>query len=379
MNKLRFFLPVLLVLLAINQAYALTTKAKQAILIDAQTGTVLYEKNADQLMAPSSMTKIMLVYLAFEHMKRGELAWEDELPVSKLAWRKGGSRMFVEVGTKVPVSDLLRGIIVQSGNDASIVVAEHLAGNEAVFALEMTRRANAMGATNTTFKNSTGWPDPLHQTTARDLALITDSLIKDFPEYCNPIFSEREFTYNNISQPNRNPLLYKKIGCDVGKTGYTEAGGYGLAASSIDETGRRIVMVINGCKSKGERAREGEALMRWGFRNTITPKIFEKGQEVVNAHVWQGAENTVSLVLQEDLYITIPRRDRDKLKVEAKYLDPIPPMQAGKVVGKVVVSCEGHETIETPLVVAKEVEEAGFIERITGALSYLIFGDSYTT
>ncbi|MBL0941664.1 MAG: D-alanyl-D-alanine carboxypeptidase, partial [Alphaproteobacteria bacterium] len=209
--KLKIFLKGLfLIAIAIGlntQGFAFTTKAKQAILIDAQNGLVLFEKNADELMVPSSMTKIMTVYMALEHIKQGTLKLDDTLLVSDTAWRKGGSKMYVEVGHRVSVRDLLRGIIIQSGNDASIVIAEGISGNEDTFSADMTARAQELGAKRTTFKNATGWPHPEHLATARDLAILAAKLIKDFPEFY-PLFKEKEFTYNNIRQMNRNPLLY---------------------------------------------------------------------------------------------------------------------------------------------------------------------------
>ncbi len=355
-------------------AHAFKTTAKQAILIDAQTGKVLFEKNADQLMYPSSMTKIMTVYMLFEQLKMGRVSLDDMFPVSKAAWRKKGSRMFVEVDSLVRVEDLLRGIIVQSGNDASIVVAEGLTGSEAVFATEMSRRAHELGATKTTFKNATGWPDPLHVTTARDLALISDKLIRNFPDLYNTYFGQTEFTFNNIRQINRNPLLYRNIGADGIKTGQTDKGGFGIVASAV-QNGRRLILVVNGLKTKGERARQSEALMRWGVRNFLTPKIFKGQEEVVKANVWLGAKPSVSLVLDQDLYVTVPRYKAKDMKVQVTYQEPIAaPVRAGQEVGRVTVHCPDEEPFDVPLRVSHDVGKAGFFERIRAACYYLFWG-----
>ncbi|MGH6718645.1 MAG: D-alanyl-D-alanine carboxypeptidase family protein, partial [Alphaproteobacteria bacterium] len=237
---------LVLALVAIMPAAAagFETTAREAILIDDTTGAILLEKNADQLMPPSSMSKIMTVYMVFERLRDGSLAMEDELPVSETAWRMGGSKMFIDVGSRVKVADLLRGVIVQSGNDATIALAEGLAGSEDAFADQMTARAHALGMTNSTFKNASGWPHEDHLTTARDLALLASRIIRDFPDYY-PLFAETEFTYNGIHQGNRNPLLYKDLGADGLKTGHTADAGYGLTASAVRD-GRRLILVLNG-------------------------------------------------------------------------------------------------------------------------------------
>lgn len=354
------------------------TTASQAILIDAMTGEVLFEKNPDQLTVPSSMTKIMTVYLLFSQIKSGEVKLSDTFSVSTAAWRKQGSKMFVNLNENVNVEDLIRGIVVQSGNDASIVVAEGLSGAEDVFAAEMTKVARELGAKNTTFKNATGWPDPLHLSTARDLATISLRLIKDFPEMYKRYFSETDFTYNKIHQMNRNPLLYKtNLGADGIKTGHTDDGGYGLVASAVQD-GRRLVLVVNGLPSIGERARQAEALLLWGFRNFKTPLVFRKNQPVVNANVWLGAKPTVPLVVKNDIYYTVERSKFKDLKVEAKYTDPIAaPLAPGQVVGKIIVSCgEGKKIIESPLYTTEAVEQAGFADRIKAAFNHLMWGHS---
>lgn len=375
-NKSLFWLITLVFvgsLLVGNLAMAMETKAKQAYLFCSQTGTVLFEYNADEASPPSSMTKIMTAYMVFERLAAGELNLDDEFPVSKLAWRKGGSKMFVEVGSHVRVDDLLRGIIVDSGNDACIVVAEALAGNEGVFAAEMTRKAKELGATNTTFKNSTGWPDPMHLSTAKDLAIISQRLMDKFPDLYKAYFSLNEFTYNGIRQENRNPLLRRNMGVDGLKTGSTDAGGYGIVVSG-EQNGQRLTLVVNGLKSAAERATEAEMLLNWGFRNFVTPCLFKKGEEVVKANVWLGNKPQVSLVVDEDMYITMHRSQAKDMKVEAIYDEPIDVSRIGQVVGKLVITLPGREPIEVSLRAVGDVQSAGFSTRIRSALYYLAWG-----
>lgn len=350
----------------------LTTSAKQVLLFNPDTGVVLFEKNADQLMPPSSMTKIMTSYILFEHLKSGDITLKDQFPVSKRAWRKGGSKMFVELGSNVSVDDLLRGIIVQSGNDACIVVAEALAGNEAVFAVEMTRKAREMGATNTTFKNSNGWPDPLHLTTARDLGIMAERLIRDYPDMYKKYFGLKEFTFNNIRQFNRNPLLYKNMGIDGMKTGSTDEGGYGLIASGVQD-GQRLIMVINGTRNKGHRSSESERIMRWGFRNFVTPHFFKAGQEIAQTDVWLGNKPKVAVVVDKDLFITFKRSELKDMKIEAIYDSPIDVHRVGGIIGKAVVTLSDRQ-VEVPLRAVGDVSKAGFFDRIGAAFHYLIWG-----
>lgn len=370
-NKILFCITLVLGLVG-TSANALETKAKQVYLYCPQTGTVLFELNADQLMPPSSMTKIMTAYLLFDRIVNGEISLDDEFPVSKLAWRKGGSKMFVEVGSNVRVEDLIRGIIVDSGNDACIVVAEGLSGNESVFAADMTRKARELGATNTTFKNSTGWPDPLHLSTARDLSIIAEKLMEKFPDFYH-YFSETDFTYYGIRQENRNPLLKKMSGIDGLKTGSTDAGGYGVVLSGV-QNGQRLILVVNGLKTAGERASEAEMLMTWGFRNFATPCLFKKGQEVARTNVWLGNQPQVGLTVDHDLMVTIPRNLIKDMKVEAVYEEPIDVSRVGQVVGKVIVTLPDRQPIEAPLRAVGDVKSAGFFSRIRAALYYLFWG-----
>jgi D-alanyl-D-alanine carboxypeptidase (penicillin-binding protein 5/6) len=354
-------------------AFALDTRAKQAFMIDATTGAVLFEKNADELMPPSSMSKMMTVYMLFAKIKQGTVSLEDTFPVSEKAWRKGGSKMFVEVDTRVKVEDLIRGIIIQSGNDASIVVAEALAGSEDAFAREANERARQMGMTNTTIRNATGWPDPDHMTTARDLATLALRTIKDFPDLYH-YYSERSFTFSGIRQGNRNPLLYRNMGADGMKTGHTEAAGYGLT-STVMRNGRRLILVVNGLESVKSRGIESERLLEWGFREFTNADLFREGEEVESAEVWLGEKKRVPLVIDEDLVVTIPRNARKNMKVAVVYDGPVPaPITAGDHVADLVISAPGLDDRVIPLKAAESVNRLGFMGRIMSAVKYIVWG-----
>ncbi len=356
-------------------AQAIETLAKQAILVDATTDTVLFEKNADQPMAVASMIKLMTVYLAFERLADGRLKLEDTLPVSRKAWRMGGSKMFVRVGTRVSVEDLLRGIIVQSGNDACIVIAEAISGDEEAFAHEMTRRGRELGLENSVFANSSGWPHPEQHMTARDLALLAERLIHDFPQYYG-YFKEKSFTYEGIRQGNRNPLLYTESGADGLKTGHTQKSGYGIIASAERE-GRRLVLVLNGLGRVNERARESERLLRWGFREFDTYALFKAGDEVEEAAVWLGDSPTVPLVIERNFTVTLPRSARRAMKATVVYDGPLAaPIAKGTEIAKLVITAPEMETIEAPLVAGADITRLGLFGRLGGALSYLLWGQA---
>jgi D-alanyl-D-alanine carboxypeptidase (penicillin-binding protein 5/6) len=379
---LRFtaFAPVLVLVVAVTlpvfPAAAIETPARQAILLDMGTGAVLFEKNADEPMPPASMSKLMTVYLLLERLRDGRLKMDDTLPVSEKAWREGGSAsggstMFLEPGTSVKVEDLIQGIIVQSGNDASIVVAEGLANDEAAFAKEMTKRGRELGLRNTVFRNATGWPDPEHLTTARDLALLAQRTIEDFPQYYH-YYSEKEFTYNGIRQANRNPLLYKDLGADGLKTGHTEASGYGLTASARKRD-RRLILVINGLNDVRDRTRESERLISWGFRDFDNYALFKAGEEVSTAEVWLGKAENVALVVDRDLTVTLPNAARPEMKVSVAYDGPIPaPITEGDRLAVLKISAPGVETVEVPLVAGSSVEKLGFFGRLFAAVKHLV-------
>ena len=357
----------------IAPAWALETTARHAILIDADTGAILFEKAADVPMPPASLTKLMTVYLIFERLKSGKLHMDDKFSVSEKAWRMGGSKMFVKVGDRVSVHDLIQGIIVQSGNDACIVMAEGLAGSEEAFVEEMNRKARELGMVNSTFKNATGWPADGHVMSAHDIAILSLHLIRDFPEYYH-FFKEINFTYNGIKQGNRNPLLYKDMGVDGLKTGHTEESGYSLAASAV-RNGRRLVLVVNGLSSMNERSSEGARLLDWGFRATETYALFKKGDVVDKADVWLGAAPTVPLVIDRDLKITIPRSDRSQMTVKAIYKNPIPaPVKAGTPIARLVVNLPSRAPVEVPLVAGANVDRLGLFGRLNAAVKYLVWG-----
>ena len=360
-------------LAAARPAWALETPARQAILVEDSTGTVLLEKNADEPMPPSSMSKIMTAYMVFDRLAEGGLSLDDTFLVSEKAWRKGGSKMFVEVGKRVSVEDLLRGIIVQSGNDACIVVAEGLSGSEEAFSEEMTERGRDIGLNGSVFKNASGWPEKGHVMTARDIAWLAHRTIHDFPQYYH-YYAETSFTYNGIRQGNRNPLLYREMGADGLKTGHTTAAGYGLAASA-ERDGRRLILVINGLKGPNTRLREAERLIDFGFRAFSTYALFEEGATVAEADVWLGDAATVPLVVAGGLVVTLRREARRKMQVRIVYDGPVPaPIARGEPIGKLVVDAPGTSPVEVPLVAGADVGKLSMVRRLGAAVGYLLWG-----
>jgi len=354
-------------------AQEIETTARQAFIIDAQTGTVLLDKDADSLMPPASMSKLMTAYMVFQRLKDGRLSLEDELLVSEKAWRKGGSKMFVEVGSRVSVEDLLRGIIVQSGNDACIVVAEGIAGSEEAFADMMTEVARKIGLEKSVFRNATGWPDEGHVMTARELAVLAQRIIADFPEYYH-YYAETSFTYNNIRQGNRNPLLYTMNGADGLKTGHTEASGYGLTASAKRD-GRRIILVVNGLPSMNARSQESSRLMDWAFREFEALSLFKAGETVEQAEIWMGGARTVPLVTAGDITITVPKAARRSMVVSAVYDGPVAaPVKQGDRIATLRVSLPNGEVMDYPLLAGADVEELGLFGRMLAAAQHLAFG-----
>lgn len=349
------------------------TAAKQVIIVDYDTGAELFAKNADEIMEPASMTKMMTIYMLFDRLKSGSLKLNDTFLVSENAWRKQGSKMFVPVGGRVSVEDLIRGIIVQSGNDASIVVAEGLAGSEEAFAQQMTEKAQALGMTNTVFKNASGWPDPGHHTTARDLAILAAATIRDFPDYYK-YYAELTFTYNEIKQGNRNPLLYRDTGADGLKTGHTEAAGYGLTASA-KRGNQRLIMVAHGMASMKDRAAESYRLLDWAFREFKDYPLFKAGEKVAEARVWLGASETVPLVLDKDLTAVLKRSSRKDMKVAVQLEEPVAaPITKGAQLGRLVVSAPDMKPLERPLLAGADVEPLGMIGRVKEAVGYLVWG-----
>ena len=357
----------------VTPALAFETPARQVILIDFTTGAVLLEKDADTPVPPASMSKLMTAYMVFERLAEGSLSLEDTFAVSEKAWRMGGSKMFVSVNTRVSVADLLRGIIVQSGNDACVVVAEGLAGSEEAFAAEMTERGREIGLRDSTFKNASGWPEPDHLMSARDIAALSARIIEEFPDYYT-MFAERNFTYNDIRQGNRNPLLYKELGADGLKTGHTEAAGYGLAASAA-RSGRRLVLVLTGLESVIGRAREAERLLDWGFREFANYALFEAGETVAEADVWLGRSATVPLVIEDDLVVTLARKARRNMTALVRFDGPVPaPIAKGSPLGTLVIQTAESEAIEIALSAGEDVPRLGAFGRIGAALNHLLWG-----
>jgi len=357
------FLTLFVLLLAPAQARPLitnNTSAKQAILRDYDTGMVLFEKNADEHMPTSSMSKAMTIFMVFEALRDQRIGLKDTFKVSEKAWRKRGSKMFVEVGKRVTIEDLIRGVIVQSGNDATIVLAEGLAGSEDVFAEAMTLRAKEIGMKNSNFVNASGWPDPDHYSTARDLSILAINLIKKYPEYY-PYFAETEFTFNNITQRNRNPVLYKDIGADGLKTGHTVDGGYGLMVSGKFGK-RRVVLVVNGLEDEKSRAQESSRLLEWGLKGFQNLVLFKVGETVDYAYVVMGKAEQVPLMIEQDLTVTIPKTVRNDLTVEVVFKGPLEaPVKRGQRVGTLHVDVPRVTKITIPLFAAGDVERLGFM------------------
>jgi len=356
-------------------AQSIETAARHAVLYDLTTDTMLLNKASDVPMPPASMSKLMTVYMVFERLKAGRLSLDDKFVVSRKAWRKGGSKMFVMVKSRVAVKDLLRGIIIQSGNDACIVIAEGISGSEDAFAEEMTLKAKEIGLTNSSFKNSTGWPADGHYMSARDIATLSKKLILDFPEYYK-LFSETEFTFGGIKQGNRNPLLYKNFGADGLKTGHTKASGYGLAASTIRK-GRRLLLVVNGLNSKRARKSESARLLDWAYRETSSYALFKKGRVIETADIWLGKIANLPLVINRNITLTMSRKARQGMKVKISYKNPIPaPVKKGSQVGLLTVTAPGITPIKVQLIADTDVEQLGPMGRISAATKYLLFGGS---
>ena len=362
---------------AISKAAEIDSSAEFAFVTDFGSGKVLMEKQPDALMKPASMAKIMTVYIAFERIADGSLSLDDTFLISEKAWRKGGSKTFVEVGKEVSVRDLLYGVVVQSGNDAAIAIAEGISGTEEGFAEEMNYVARKLGMENTVFRNSTGWPHLEQHTTARDLNILATALIREFPadKYPElyPMFAEKDFTYNGIKQGNRNPLVYGTQGADGLKTGHTAESGYGLVGSAHRD-GQRVVMVLNGMKSMKQRSSESRRLIDLMFREFKLYRFYDKGQPVDRANVWLGTKNKIDLVLEEPLHLVMARSDRRKMKVSVNWNDPVPaPIAAGQAIGTLVLELPSGKTTY-PLLAAENVDGLGMFDRVGEALKYLIFG-----
>lgn len=345
------------------QAFELPeTLAKEAYIIDFETGAPLYEKLSNEKMPTSSMSKVLTMIVVFDAIKAGKISLEQQLPVSEKAWRMQGSKMFVDLNKTIRVEDLIQGVIVQSGNDACIVLAEGIAGSEDNFAALMNEKAKEIGMNNSHFKNASGWPDPEHYSTPHDLALMGAYLVKNYPEFYK-YYSQKEFTYNNITQGNRNPLLYANLGADGIKTGHTEDAGYGLVGSAVRD-GRRVIMVINGTKSMQERADEAKKLIEWALVSFKTVDLAKQGSVFAKAPVILGLNMDVPLTITDTIRMTVPFKDASAVKMMASYPAPLKaPVKAGDEVGVLSIQVGSLPPTEVKLVAAADVAEAGFFAR----------------
>ena len=349
------------------------TLARQAFMVDPQSSTVLLFKEADKPMHPSSMAKMMTIYILFEEIAAGRVKLDTRFRVSERARNMGGSRMFVELGSEVAVEDLIKGMIVLSGNDACVVVAEGLSGNEDSFAERMTKRGRELGMSDTVFKNASGWPADGQWTTARDLAVLAWRTIEDFPKFYR-YYAETNWTYNNIKQDNRNRLLKITPGTDGLKTGHTEEGGFGQATSAVRD-GRRLILVVNGLGSMAERAQETSRVMEWGFRESTNTTVFRAGDTVVEAPVWLGAQDKVALVVARPVQITAPAGQAVTPRVVARFDGPLAaPIVKGTKVGIAAVTLPDGRVIEYPLEAGADVPRMGVVGRVTTMIQHYLFG-----
>lgn len=374
MRGLKFTLGAIALLASSVSAHAFDTGATAAYVMDFNTGTVLMAKNADQPLPPASMSKLMTLYMAFEAIDAGILDLDQELPVSAAAQAYGGSTMFLRAGERVRVEDLIRGIIVLSGNDACVVIAEALAGTEAKFARQMTMRAQQLGMTNSTFTNSNGWPKAGHRMSMRDLGLISAKLIKDYPQYY-PMFAQEEFLFDpteSANRMNRNPLLGMGIGADGLKTGHTEEAGYGLVGSA-KQGDRRVIFVLSGMETVQARAQEAEAVTNWAFRQFAQTELGKAGTQIAEADVAIGAELTVGLELATDLSVLLPVNPIEPLKTEIVYDGPVKaPVTKGQQIGELIISPEGLPETRVPLVADRDVLRHGFVGRVVAAAQHIV-------
>ncbi|MBO6290541.1 MAG: D-alanyl-D-alanine carboxypeptidase [Alphaproteobacteria bacterium] len=360
------------------QAQAYETTARNAILMDFDTGEYLFEKNIEESVPPASMSKLMTVYILMSKIKDGSIKLDDTFSVSENAWRKGGaatggSTMFLSIGDNVSVENLIKGIVIQSGNDACIVVAENIAGSEEDFAILMNKTAKNLGLKHSSFANSTGLPHPDQKMSMEDLAVLSHHIIREFPDLYH-YFSEKEFTYNKIKQGNRNPLLYSMEGADGLKTGHTEEAGFCLAASAVKK-GRRLIGVMSGMSSNKERSEEAERLMSWGFREFDNYKLFSKGQVIASAKVWYGKEKTIELTVADDVLKTIHLSQTDNIKTTAEFDEPIKaPIKAGQQIGNLQINIDGQSPLNVPLIASKDVGKVGLLGRFWANVKYFVFG-----
>ena len=338
------------------------------LLIDMHSGRILAESNADARLEPASLTKIMTAYVVFRELKSGHIKMADQALISEKAWKTPGSRMFIEVNKKVAISDLLNGMVIQSGNDASVALAEHIAGSEETFAQMMNDHARRLGMPSSNFVNATGLPHPDHYTTPRDIAVVTAATIREFPELYK-LYAVKEYTWNDINQSNRNALLWRDDSVDGVKTGHTESAGYCLVASA-ESDGMRLISVVMGTDSENARGQASQALLSYGFRFFETHRLYGASDALINARIWKGEQEQVSLGLESDLYVTIPRRQYNDLQARTEVNRLVEaPIAPGDILGKVIVDLGGEPITEVPLVALAEVPEGGIIRT---AIDYVL-------
>ena len=359
---------------SISQLLDIKSPAKQVIIYDHEADEVLFEKNADQIMKPASMAKVMTAYIIFDKLKDQSLQMSDTFLVSNRAWRMGGSRSFLELNTNVSIKDLLLGLIVQSGNDAAVVLAEGVSGEEEAFAREMNRYAKILGMNNTYFTNATGWPHPDLKTTSRDLIILTRNIINNFPKLYE-LFNEKIFTYNNIKQSNRNPLLYSMNGADGLKTGHTNESGYGLIGS-VKKSNRRVSIVINGLNSKKKRTFESKRLFNIVFRETALLSLFNDKKSLAKANVWLGKQPQVDLVAEKAFKKIISPLELNKTKIKIQWQDPISaPIAKGDKVGNIFIDIPGKELIKQNIVSSQSIDTMSTFMKAKSILMYLLYGE----
>ena len=359
---------------SISQLLDIKSPAMQVIIYDHEADEVLFEKNSDQIMKPASMAKVMTAYIIFDKLKDQSLQMSDTFLVSNRAWRMGGSRSFLELNTNVSIKDLLLGLIVQSGNDAAVVLAEGVSGEEEAFAREMNRYAKILGMNNTYFTNATGWPHPDLKTTSRDLIILTRNIINNFPKLYE-LFNEKIFTYNNIKQSNRNPLLYSMNGADGLKTGHTNESGYGLIGS-VKKNNRRVSIVINGLNSKKKRTFESKRLFNIVFRETALLSLFNDKKSLASANIWLGKQPQVDLVAEKAFKKIISPLELNKTKIKIQWQDPISaPIAKGDKVGDIFIDIPGKELIKQNIVSSQSIGTMSTFMKAKSILMYLLYGE----
>lgn len=372
--KLNFFLICLLIILNNQNLFSFDTSAENALLIDFDTNQILYSKNEEKKIYPASMSKLMTLYILFDSLKKGIVTLDDKFVVSRNAYQKEGSTIYAELGTEISVQNLIRGIIVSSGNDACIIVAEALSGSEDNFANQMNFYAEEMGLRNSNFKNSSGLHNEDHYTSAEDLVKLSNLLITDFPDYY-PYFAERSFTWNSIIQYNRNNILRLDLGVDGLKTGYTSKSGYGVIVSS-EKNGRRLIGIVTGLKSVDDRTNEISRLINYGYRGFKSYSVFKDNQIIDYAKVWKGNKNNLPLIVDKDINLLLDIPGRRGINVEYKYNEPIyAPIFKGDVVGSIDIIIPGRKNIKLDLLAGEDVKQVNFFTGFIRSLDYFLYKD----